>query len=79
MSKSLNKAMEQAFDRVRQLPEDRQAEAVAILDDIAAHEAESIRLSEAQQREVARRLADPDPKYVSDQEMNRLFDRLTGA
>lgn len=68
------------LERIRKLPEDRQ-EALALemefwLDFDACED--SLPLSQEQEAELARRLADPETKYVSHEEVGAYFEQKYG-
>jgi hypothetical protein len=61
------------MERVRQLPEERQELIAAELEFMLEHDGDDLGLTEQQERELERRLADPDKEYVSHEEV---FERL---
>lgn len=71
MSKLLQKALEQA----KLLPPDQQDAAGAALLDYL-DDARSLRLTDAQVAEVRRRLADPNPKLLTLDEVKQRLARL---
>jgi hypothetical protein len=65
------------LDRVLTWPPERQEDAVRILEDMEELDASDYRLSDEQVAEVKRRMADPNPKYLTLEEFNAHFrDRL---
>lgn len=77
-----NAALKSAYEKLLALPEDKQEEAARLIEDFVANDddgsgANGLRLTPEQIEEVKRRLADPHPVYVPDDEMEAFFDRLT--
>ncbi len=69
-------ALKAAYEDVLKLPEDVQADAAELLREFIAQHSSDIRLSRAQIDEVKRRLAEPNPEYASDEEMDEFFGRV---
>ena len=59
------KALKEAIERVQQWPEERQEDAAKILLDMEAQDTSAYRLTDDQVAEVKRRLADPNPKFLT--------------
>lgn len=68
-------ALKTAYEKALQLPEAEQAVAADILEDFLDQHASGLRLNEEQIAEVRRRLADPEPRYASDEEVEAFFRR----
>jgi hypothetical protein len=62
-----------ALDRVLTWPPERQADVVRMLDDMAEQDASDYRMSDEQVAEVKRRMADPNPQYLTLEEFNERF------
>lgn len=73
MSKEQVKAI---LDRVLTWPEERQQDAVSILLQMEAQDANPYQLSDEQVEEVRRRLADPDAEFLSLEELNERMSRF---
>ena len=67
------KALKEAIERVQQWPEERQEDAAKILLDMEAQDTSSYRLTDDQVAEVKRRLADPNPKFLTLAEVRARF------
>ncbi len=74
----VTKLLEKAIETVRRLPEARQDEAAEILLSMAAQDPDALQITEAQRRELARRLGDPEPRYATDEEVAEFY-RKSGA
>ena len=72
--RSINK-LEQAWKALQELPEGEQDIAAAAILDFATRDRES-KLSEEQIAEVKRRLADPNPKYLTLEEVRARFVKI---
>ena len=59
------KSLKEAIERVQHWPEARQEDAARMLLEMEAQATSSYRLSEDQVAEVERRLADPNPKFLT--------------
>jgi predicted transcriptional regulator len=72
----MNKALEDAIEKVRKLPEDRQAYVAEILEQIAAAGSNLFVVPEAHRSGVLEGLAQADRgEYVSDGEMTALWKK----
>jgi hypothetical protein len=69
--------LNRAFERARALPDQRQDELGELLLAMVEQEQSSLQLSDAQRAEVARRLANPEPR-VPEHEMKAFFRKLAG-
>ena len=67
------KALKEAIERVQQWPEERQEDAAKILLDMEAQDTSAYRLTDDQVAEVKRRLADPNPKFLTLAEVRARF------
>ena len=72
----MTKLLDKAIAEVRRLPEARQDEAAEVLLSLALQDPDTIRLTDAQQREVARRLAMGSPEFASKDEVAEIFQKL---
>ena len=72
----MTELLEKAIAEIRKLPASRQDEAAEILLEMATQEASEYQLSPEQVADLEQRLAEP-PNYASDEEVERLFERLT--
>ena len=72
----MNKHLNEAIERVRTLPDDRQREAAEILFDFVDDQNREVYLTPEQIAEIERRLAD-DEGFLSDEEARAAIDRLT--
>ncbi|QUS40953.1 hypothetical protein RPMA_20490 [Tardiphaga alba] len=61
------------LDRVLTWPPERQEDVVRILEEMEELDASEYRLSDEQVAEVKRRMAKPDPKYLTLEEFNERF------
>ncbi len=61
------------LDRVLTWPPDRQEDAVRVLEGMEELDASEYRLSDDQVAEVERRMANPNPKYLTLEEFNERF------
>jgi hypothetical protein len=59
------KALKEAIERVQRWPEERQEDAAKILLDMEAQANSGYRLSDEQAAEVRRRLSEPNPKFLT--------------
>lgn len=73
MSKERVKAV---LDRVLTWPDERQEDAVALLEMMEAQDRSPFRLTDEQAEEVRRRMTDPERKLVSDDEARERIGRL---
>jgi hypothetical protein len=69
----MNKRLDEAITRLRELPEERQQAAAVLLLDFLDHD-EDIELTAEQIAEIERRLADDD--IATDEEVMAFFERL---
>ena len=63
------------LDRVLNWPPERQADVVHVVELMEEQDRSPLRLSDEQVTEVKRRLADPNPKYVTLEEVRERFAR----
>ena len=63
------------LERVLTWPPIRQEEAVRLLTELEEHDTSLYRLTEKQVAEVKRRVADPDPKFLTLEEVRDKFAR----
>ncbi len=68
--------LEQAITEVRKLPEARQNEAAEMLLGLVAQDPGSIRLTDAQLRDLSARLSDPNEERATDAEVAAMYQRL---
>ena len=67
--------VKEVLDRVLSWPPERQADAVLMLADMEAQDASDLHLTAEQAAEVERRLADPNPKFLTLEEVREHFAR----
>jgi len=67
--------VKEILDRVLTWPPDRQEDAVRVLSDMESQDASAYRLTDEQVAEVRRRLADPNPKFLTVEEVRERFAR----
>jgi hypothetical protein len=72
----VNKHLDEAIERVKALPDDRQREAAEILREFVEDQDMDIHLTPEQIAEIERRLSDDEP-YASDEDVRSVLDRLT--
>lgn len=72
----MNKRLEDALTRIRQLPDAEQSAAAELLFEFLDAQKRDVWLSPAQIAEIERRLFDRKP-YATEQEVRATFDRLT--
>ena len=70
--------VKEVLDRVLSWPPERQEDAVRVLTAMEAQEQSELRLTDEQAAEVERRLADPNPKFVTLEEVRERFARRRG-
>ena len=75
MMKILDKAIEQA----KTLPESRQDQLGEMILDVVAQDQSDVQLTPDQQEEVRRRLADPKPKFATDDQVKAAFGKFSKA
>jgi len=61
------------LDRVLTWPPQRQEDAAQLLLDMEQHSGSRVRLTDEQVAEVKRRMADPDPKFLTLEEVRSRF------
>jgi len=61
--------VKEVLDRVLSWPPERQADAVQMLTDMESQDASDLHLTEDQVAEVERRFADPNPKFLTIEEV----------
>ena len=59
------KALKEVIERVQRWPQKRQDDAARMLLEMEAQDTSGYRLTDEQAAEVERRLADPDPKFLT--------------
>jgi hypothetical protein len=72
----MNQQLEEAIERVRALPDDRQQEAAFILLGFLDQENPDLYLSPEQIAEIERCMSDDEP-FASEEEVRSVFGRLT--
>jgi hypothetical protein len=72
----MNQRLEEAIERVRALPDERQQEAAFILLGFLDQQNPDLYLSPEQIAEIERRASDDGP-YATDDEVRSVFERLT--
>ena len=65
--------IKEILDRVLTWPPERQADAASVLTEMEAQDESPLRLNDEQVAEVKRRLADPNPKFVTLEEVRERF------
>jgi len=68
-------ALKSAFEKALKLPETEQAAAADLLEEFIEQHTSSLKLSDAQIEEIRRRLADPNPEYATDAEVDAFYRR----
>lgn len=68
----MTKTLEKITEVVKTLPEDRQNELLEWLEDVQQQH-NAPQLSPEQNAEVARRMADPNPVYATDEQVQAVF------
>ena len=76
MEEQINQQLEEAIERVKALPDDRQQEAAFILLGFLDQENPDLYLSPEQIAEIERCMSDDEP-FASDEEVRSVFARLT--
>ena len=67
--------VKEVLDRVLTWPPERQETAVRVLTEMEQQDSSDLRLTDEQVAEVKRRLADPNPKFVTLEEVRERFAR----
>jgi hypothetical protein len=67
--------VKEILNRVLSWPPERQADVARMLTEMEAQDASPLRLTDEQVAEVKRRLADPNPKFVTLEEVRERFAR----
>jgi hypothetical protein len=67
--------IKEILDRVVTWPPERQADAASVLAEMEAQGASPLQLNDEQVAEVKRRLADPNPKFLTLEEVRERFVR----
>jgi hypothetical protein len=67
--------VKEILDRVLSWPPERQAKLAHVVELMEEHDNSDLRLSDEQVAEVNRRLADPNPKYLTLEEVRGRFTR----
>jgi len=65
--------VKEILDRVLTWPPERQENAVRVLTEMEQQDSSSLRLTDEQAAEVRRRLADPNPKFLTLDEVRERF------
>jgi hypothetical protein len=68
-------ALKQAFQKALSLSEPEQAAAAGLLEDFIDQQKSGLRLAPKQIDEIKRRMADPNPDYATDEEVETFFRR----
>jgi hypothetical protein len=68
-------ALKTAYEKVLKLPEAQQAAAAGLLEDFVEQQSSGLGLDDAQIAELRRRLAEPDPEYATDEDVDAFFRR----
>ena len=63
------------LDRVLRWPPERQADVIQIIESMEEQDRSPLRLSEEQVAEVKRRIADPNPRFLTLDEVRERFAR----
>jgi hypothetical protein len=63
------------LDRILRWPPERQADVIQIIESMEEQDRSPLRLSEEQVAEVKRRLADPNPRFLTLDEVRERFAR----
>jgi hypothetical protein len=67
------KQIKAALDRVLNWPPERQADVVQVIESMEEQDRSTLRLSDEQVAEVRRRLADPNPRFLTLDEVREHF------
>jgi hypothetical protein len=71
------KALKEAIDRAQHWPKERQDEAAKMLLEMEAQDTSGYRLTDEQVAEVERRLADPNPRFLTLAEVRARLSRAS--
>jgi hypothetical protein len=63
------------LDRVLNWPAERQADVIQVIESMEVQDRTSLRLSDEQVAEIERRLADPNPRFLTLDEVREHFAR----
>ncbi len=72
----MTKMLEKAFDEARTLPDDRQDEVAQWIRDFVEQERAPLTLSAPQREEVRKRLAEPQPVFATDEQVEALLTKF---
>lgn len=72
-----SKTLEQAYESAKSLPLDRQDQLGEWLREFIEQENSDARLTPEQNAEVARRMADPNPVFATDEQLKLVLDRYS--
>lgn len=72
----MTKTLETAFEAAKTLPDDRQDKLGQWVRDYVEQEQSHLALNEEQQREVRRRLSEPQPIFATDEQVAALFGKF---
>lgn len=75
MTNMKKEQVKEVLDRVLTWPPERQADAAQVLILMEEQDKRSLRLTDEQEAEVRRRLADPNPKFLTLEEVRERFAR----
>jgi hypothetical protein len=70
-----NSALKDAFEKAMLLPKEDQAAAAGLLEDFVEQYNSGLRLTSEQVEEIRRRMADPNPEYATEEEVDAFFKR----
>jgi hypothetical protein len=69
----MSKLLERAFKKAKTLSNDRQDQLGAMILDVVEQDQSNVHLTADQHEEVRQRLADPDPTFASDDEVEATY------
>jgi hypothetical protein len=72
----VTKLLKELLERVETWPESRQADVAEILKSMEEQDKSGLKLTDAQVAEVERRMANPNPKTLTLQELDKRLSRL---